>query len=241
MARQEVTVAQRIITVSEFSRSRIESVFPRARGSVDVIPNGPGLSPLTVEEPLEAAVLSPFALFVGGIQRNKNLGRLIAAFRDLHDDSLQLVIAGPPSNDVRRTERMLRGGDNIRWIGQPTDGQLAWLYRHAEMLVLPTLYEGFGLPFLEAMAAGTPVLGPSSGAAAEVIGGAGYLVDPLEVAAIRDGIRRLRQDPVLRLTLIEAGKVRAQGYSWERAAQATHDVYLDAIRGPMASHPEPRA
>src|SRR6185437_15832354 len=115
----------------------------------------------------------------------------------------------------------------VLFAGYVADDDLPALYAGADVFALPALYEGFGLPVLEAMAAGTPVLTSNVGATAEVAGDAALLVDPLSVAAIRDGLRALLTDAGLRDDLRARGRRRAAQFSWERAAAETLALYRE--------------
>ena len=123
------------------------------------------------------------------------------------------------------TSASSRKRDHIRVLGWVDDGLLASLYRRALALAFPSLYEGFGLPILEAMALGTPVLTSDFGAMSEVAGGAAELVDAYDVQSIRQGLSRLARDRPRRTQLRQLGFRRASEFSWTRTAQATLDIY----------------
>jgi alpha-1,3-rhamnosyl/mannosyltransferase len=117
------------------------------------------------------------------------------------------------------------------------------LFAGADLLLYPTLYEGFGLPVVEAMACGTPVLTSSTSALQEIAGGYAYLVDPLDVDAIARGIVLLTTDPKVRSDFVELGRKRARDFSWDKAAERTLEVYADALasgaRKPAAGNRKP--
>ncbi len=177
----------------------------------------------------------PYVLYMGINKPHKNLGRLIAAWA-LLPVSLRhthcLVIAGP--KDTRHTglQKAIEAhgvSASVRLIGRVREEDMAPLYGGATAFVFPSLYEGFGLPVLEAMACGTPVACSSTPSVAEVAGDAGILFDPLDVAGIRDALSRLLADAELRSRLREAGLGRAAEFSWERTARRTLEVLRRTI------------
>jgi glycosyltransferase involved in cell wall biosynthesis len=171
----------------------------------------------------------PYFLFVGTLQPRKNLERLLAAFDRVAVDRVDVVLAlvGAGGWQPDRLERALasvRARDRVRLLGYVPDDDLPSLFRGSLGLAFPSLYEGFGLPALEAMACGAPVLTSSTSSLPEVVGEAGLLVDPLNVDAIAAGLARLADDPGLRRELGQRGIERASGFTWERAAQETLSV-----------------
>jgi glycosyltransferase involved in cell wall biosynthesis len=171
----------------------------------------------------------PYVLFVGTVEPRKNLPRVIDAFRRLGRDDVLLVLAGPRGwkEDVADA---VDGG--VRWVGAVPRGDLAGLYAGAAAFVYPSLLEGFGLPVLEAMAQGTPVVTSAGTATAEVAGDAAVLVDPLDADAIAAAIDRLLRDAGLSDRLRSAGRVRAGAFTWERSAAAAAAVYAEAAGAP---------
>jgi glycosyltransferase involved in cell wall biosynthesis len=196
--------ARLVITVSEFSRQEIEAVLGV---EATVIPNG-------VDERFKPSEdTGAYALVVGTQIARKNLAALNAAARALADHGIELVAAGSGRGYMRAEDT------TIRQLGYVPDDDLPALYAKARLLLMPSLYEGFGLPALEAMASGTPVVASNRGALPETCGDAALLVDPEDqqalaeaaVAAVTDEYERLR----------EAGPARAARFTWERAARAT--------------------
>ena len=170
----------------------------------------------------------PYVFFCGTVEPRKNLRRVIDAYRLLDHRDLELVLAGPLGwkEDVRPLLDGLRG--RARWLGFVPSKNLGPLYAGATVVVYPSLREGFGLPVLEAMAQGAPVV-TSAGTATEEVGGeAGLLVDPLDVDAIADAIERIADDPDLARRLGEAGRRRAAAYTWDRTAKLMRAVYAEA-------------
>jgi glycosyltransferase involved in cell wall biosynthesis len=205
--------ARRIIAVSEFTASELESVLGIPREKVRVVPNAVD----GVFAAGGARAEGDYVLAVGTLEPRKNLQRVIEATDRL---GLELRVVGAEgwgAVDPR--------GDRVTWQGEVADEELARQYRGAMCLVYPSLYEGFGIPVLEAMACGTPVVTSAGGATEEVAGGAAVLVDPLDVAAVAAGIERAigRRDE-----LRARGLERAREFSWDASARRTLAVYADA-------------
>jgi glycosyltransferase involved in cell wall biosynthesis len=176
-----------------------------------------------------------FILSVGTIEPRKNYPRLLAAYRRLRRESVpvivggragvpELVIAGRPGWAYGDTLKRIKSEPGVRYLGHVDDQTLTALYRSAAVLAFPSLYEGFGLPLLEAMANGLPAVAGNAGALPELAAGAAVLVDPEDVTSIADGLERVLADAALRRELSAAGKRRAADFTWERAAAATRDV-----------------
>jgi glycosyltransferase involved in cell wall biosynthesis len=174
-------------------------------------------------------------LYVGTIEPRKNLPTLIDAFAERRRSgelSHQLVCVGPYgwlSRGINEQIARANVGDAIKFTGYVPFEDLPALYSLAEMFVYPSMYEGFGLPVVEAMACGVPVLTSSTSALQEIAGGYAYLVDPMDVDAIARGIADLATDPARRAEFAELGKRRARDFSWDRAAEATLKVYAEAL------------
>ncbi len=172
-----------------------------------------------------------FVLYAGNIKPHKNLVRLIEAFDDLRRsgfDDLKLLIIGDEISKLpalRRAVHRHKLHKQVRFLGYLPDETLAILYRLAAVFVFPSLYEGFGLPPLEAMASGAPVVTSNVSSLPEVAGDAAVLVDPYDVDSIVDGIRRVLTDPALADELRRKGPVRAREFSWERSVARTRDLY----------------
>ena len=213
--------AERIIAVSEDTAADLQRMLRVPARKITVIHNG-------VESALFAprASLSPFpfpyVLFVGTPQPRKNLARLCAAVRLLarrgHD--LKLVVAGSDGwGESPLTD------PEVIFAGRVDDATLAALYQHAECLALVSLHEGFGLPALEAMAAGCPVVAARAGALPEIVGGAAVLVDPLDTESIASGILEARGQS--RQRILAAAVTRVEAFSWARTAELTVAVYKE--------------
>jgi glycosyltransferase involved in cell wall biosynthesis len=170
----------------------------------------------------------PYVLFVGTLEPRKNLRRVVEAFRRLRRDDLELVLAGPRGwKELPPDRRSLEG---VRWLGPVPREDLRALYAAARVVVYPSLAEGFGLPVLEALAAGAPVVTSAGTSMEEVAGDAVVLVDPLDVDAIGTGIARVLDDAELETELRSRGPSRAAGFSWDRSAALAVDVYAEAAR-----------
>ncbi len=175
-----------------------------------------------------------YVLSVGTLEPRKNHARLIRAFEQLGADDTELVLVGGPGWRSRSAERAIEASParaRIRRLGPVPTPDLTALYRGATVFAYPSLYEGFGLPVLEAMAAGTPVLTSDVSSLPEVAGDAALVVDPRSVDAIRTGLARLLDHPSLRDRLAEAGREREATFTWERAARETLEVYRAALGG----------
>ncbi len=218
--------ADRIIAVSHATADDLDRFYGRGK-NVSVVHHGVDLERFSQSvRNSEAKVpdtLKPYVLFVGQIQPRKNIVRLVEAFERLaeQDRELHLVIAGghgwlqePILQRIKQSPQYMR----IKVLGPVADDHLPGLYAHAEVFVLPSLYEGFGMPVLEAMAAGCPVVTSTVSSLPEVAGEAAVLVDSTSVPAIADGIQRARQH---RSELIARGRQRAAEFTWEKTARAT--------------------
>ncbi len=201
--------ARRLIAVSEFTRGEIVELVGIPEERIRVIPNAVG-EEFVAEGPAESG---DYVLAVGTLEPRKNLGAAQQAARRL---GVELRVVGAQG----------WGGVEVNgWLGRVSDEELAALYRGARCLVYPSLYEGFGIPVLEAMACGTPVVTSAGGATEEVAGGAAVLVDPHDPAAIAAGVEEAssRRDE-----LRARGLERAAQFSWNRVAAETRAVYEDA-------------
>jgi glycosyltransferase involved in cell wall biosynthesis len=250
LARIDRTLARaaRIIVVSDSTRRDLLEFYPVAPERVSVIHHGvdrevfaPAPAEAVGEVRARFRVDGPYLLALGGIEPRKNLPNLVEAFAALPSDVRPaLVVAGGEVAWNPEGRRLLEGalskvpGDVRRRVvlaGYVSEPEKVALLSGAEALVCPSLYEGFGLPLLEAMACGTPVLTSDVSALPEVAGDAALLVDPREVDSIRQGLERLLRDEELRRTLARAGAERAATFTWERTARSTADVLHQAGEG----------
>ena len=218
--------AHRVLTVSEFSRTQILNWTGLPEERVINVGNG-------VDYPFQQfgdryRPGFPYILYVGNHRPHKNLDRLFAAFRDIDAPKLRLLLTGAASPEMAARLEHTGLANRIGFLGTISDERLATMYRGAKLLVLPSLSEGFGLPALEAMACGVPVVASNAGALPEVLGGTGVLVDPLDVADIRAGIERVLDDSSLLLKMHRLGLQRATKYRWEQVGAAVCKVLREA-------------
>jgi glycosyltransferase involved in cell wall biosynthesis len=228
----------RVLTVSETSKRDILRFFSVPDDKVTVIPNAIderfGTAPAEdeVRRVRERYQLSDeFVLYTGNIKPHKNVDRLIEAFHQLREEGfghLRLLIIGDEISthpSLRRAVHRWKLHKHVRFLGFVPDQTLAVLYRLAAVFVFPSLYEGFGLPPLEAMASGTPVVTSNVSSLPEVVGDAAVLIDPLDPAAIASGIRQVLTDPALRARLVARGLDRARAFSWEASVRQVREIY----------------
>jgi glycosyltransferase involved in cell wall biosynthesis len=174
-------------------------------------------------------------LYAGNIKPHKNLERLIEAFYLLRRegaDHVKLLIIGDEISKyatLRRAVHRYKLHQHVRFFGFVPDRTLAVLYRLAAVFVFPSLYEGFGLPPLEAMASGTPVITSNVSSLPEVVGDAAVLIDPYDPSAIQQAIRRVLTEPGLREELRARGLARVKEFSWERSVRRIRDVYDEVL------------
>jgi glycosyltransferase involved in cell wall biosynthesis len=231
--------AQRVITVSELCRAQIIEHYRVPPDKVVSIPNAAGPAAVPVTEAAADQLLTglgidskrPYVLAVGNLQPRKNLIRLISAIRGMVTSGLDidLVIVGPEHFRVEEVLAAAREvADRIKFTGYITDQQLAACYSRAAVFAFPSLFEGFGIPAIEAMAHGVPVVCSNAGAFPEVCGDAAIYFDPLDVDSMADALTRVITDSELRLDLARKGRARERQFSWVRSAQSTLAVYREA-------------
>ena len=184
-------------------------------------------------EPYEALPFKEFIMYVGQQPDYKNVRRLIEAHQQLlatHPD-LGLVLVGRmnPDTVANKTWSEVKGYKNVHFTGFITDPQRDWLFTKALAYVFPSRMEGFGLPPLEAMAYGTPVVSSNASCMPEVLGDAAEYFDPLNVSDIASAIERVISNPELRQDLIARGRGQVAKYSWERMAKETHAIYMAVL------------
>lgn len=212
MTQRALQKAVRVLTVTEAARKAILETFDCEAGKIVVTPNG--VDEVFFSDGPRAE--GRYFLFVGNDKPHKNVARLVEAFASLRcGETTRLVLAGG---------EFARFGDvpGVVAPGFVTVPELAALYRGAIALVMPSLDEGFGLPVVEAMAAGTPVIASGIPALVEVTGGAASFVDPFSIESIADAMRSVTREHV------EAARVRAAQFTWRRCAEKTREAYLCA-------------
>ena len=230
--------ATRVLTVSESSKRDIQRFVDIPSSKVDVIYNSYdprfGVEPDadTVNRVRERYQLhDDFVLYAGNVKPHKNLERLIEAFHIIRErglDHVKLVLIGDEISKytaLRRAIHRHQLHNYVRFLGYLPEETLAVMYRLAGVFVFPSLYEGFGLPPLEAMASGTPVVTSNVSSLPEVAGDAAVLVDPYDATAIADGIYRVLTDNNLRSELRRRGPERAKQFSWESSVRRVREIY----------------
>jgi glycosyltransferase involved in cell wall biosynthesis len=220
--------ALRVLTVSEFSRSRLAARLGVPAQRIAVLPNGADHLESLAEDPGLAARAGlagqPFLMAVGSASPSKNLPRLVKAFaRSGLSGRVLLVVIGGTNAEVFASED-LPTVEGVRYLGPIDDAGLKALYGQALALVQPSLYEGFGLPPLEAMACGCAVAAAKAAALPEVCGDAAIYFDPLSEQDIADAMQRLAEDESLRSSLRCAGRARAARFSWHAAARQLREL-----------------
>jgi glycosyltransferase involved in cell wall biosynthesis len=248
-ARRALARADRVLAVSQASKRDLANNFGLREDKIEVIYNA--VDDLFLREPAPAdadAVLArhditgPYVLYAGNIKRQKNLPRLIEAFAvakgELADDpryaQLKLLLIGDAlteQSDLRRAVVRSRVRGDVRFLGFVPQTVLRVFYKRASAFLFPSLYEGFGLPPLEAMAHGTPVLTSNVSSMPEVFGTAALLVNPENVFDIARGIRQILTDDDLRASLVERGYDLVRRFSWERSAAQVLCVYENVLAG----------
>jgi len=209
--------------VSEYSKREISAWAQVSEEKIVNVGNGVG-HPFTLEGPRHDPGYL-YLLYVGSHKPHKNLSRLLKAYGISGvSREVKLVMTGKASSSLRSQIREARLEGRVEFIESANNGELACLYRGALAFVFPSLYEGFGLPPLEAMACGIPVLTSNVCSLPEVVGDAGVLADPLDVEAIADGMCRLVGDDDLRADLRRKGLLRAKEFSWASVANRTQRV-----------------
>ena len=230
--RMALAQADTVLTVSQYSKQCIERMFhlPAQRISVLYEAASPRFRRLTTESAQE-----PFLLYVGGISPNKNLATLIRAFHRLktHKGVVKLILVGDFKGDNFKScytdlQRLVTELDlerDVHFAGYVPDEELIALYNRARAFVMPSFDEGFGLPAVEAMACGTPVIVSSGNSLSEVTGDAGLVVDPHDEAGLAEAMDRVLSNPDFAAALSQKSLARAAGFSWENAAATLLDVF----------------
>ena len=235
--------ASRVITVSEASKRDIVELLHAPAGKIEVVYNGFDERLASPSDEDKARVRdrfqldAPFVLYAGNIKPHKNVDRLIEAFAQLRQrgmDQVKLLIIGDDISKYSNLRRLVHRHQlhqQVRFLGFVSTDTLAALYQLAQVFVFPSLYEGFGLPPLEAMANGTPVITSNVSSLPEVVDDAALLIDPMDAGGIADAMYRVLNDPALRADLIRRGHDRVKAFSWTTSVTRTHEIYMDVVRG----------
>jgi len=231
----------RVITISEFAREDLVEAFDLdpERISVTYL----GVDPIFLTAPDHAVIehtlerygiTPPYCMYLGALEPRKNLVRLVRAFARLLEvePEYNLVLVGHKGwahERVFDVVEELGVADHVRWLGQVSDEDAPLLLKGADIMAYPSLYEGFGLPALEGMAAGVPVLSSDSHALREVCGDGALLVDPYDEDALFEGLRTLALDRGEANEIAERGRKRAQQFTWKSCGEATLAAYRAAL------------
>lgn len=226
-------IANRLIADSHFTRSEILTVLPKTRRKIDVVYLA---SSLRADKPiLPNPLSSPYFLFVGSYEPRKNLQRLLQAYlqyRKVNQSPFDLVIAGSDQWGTFSVSDFIQRNDLqscVRLFQHVDDGVLSALYAHARALVLVSLYEGFGLPLVEAMQWGVPLIASNNSAVAEIAGNAALLVDPLNVGDITQALNQMTDDQATREKLSHYSRIRGQQFSWKEAASNIMNLMIEGL------------
>lgn len=224
-----------VITVSEFSKSQLVKVLGIPRDKVTVTHNAvkkktTAVLPFT-DLQQRCGIRRPYVLGLSSFSPHKNMAALVEAFVLVKEEGfaeLQLVLAGHPPRDQERLQALIHRlelQDDVLFTGYLSDQVLYSLYTHAKLFVFPSLYEGFGIPLLEAFVYETPVAASCAGSLPEIAADAALYFDPLNVEEMAGTIMRLLQDEGLRDALVAKGREKVREFTWEKSARQTLEVY----------------
>ncbi|BBO88327.1 mannosyltransferase [Desulfosarcina ovata subsp. ovata] len=222
-----IPAVDHIICVSENTKKDVMKIFGVPSDRIDVVYHASDLSWAKCE-PVLRQNNAPYFLYVGHRYCYKNVPRLLQAISTIRSGfpGVQLIFTGDPFTDKELQMMAALGlSEAVQHVGRVSDPQLAGLYYEAVALVYPSLYEGFGLPVLEAMSCKCPVIASNSSSIPEVAGDAGLLIDPLETDALADAMKRVLANPALRAKMVDRGLQRSRLFSWEKAVEKTISVY----------------
>lgn len=228
----------KIITISEYSKQELINLYNIKEEKIEVIYHG--IDNIFSQEVDQKSLQifkdkyqldHPFLLFVGGINLRKNLKIVLEAYNSLSNSfkkEFKIILVGKAGAEAEGTRRLIQTlglNESVRIIGKVSDKELPLFYKSASLFVFPSLNEGFGLPVIEAMAAGCPVISSNATCLPEISGGAALLLDPLRVEEWRDGIASVLSDQQLSQDLVKSGIVRAGQFNWQDSAKKHLEVY----------------
>ena len=227
--------SDRILAVSEFSRQELYQLLRVPKEKVSVVYNAPALSEEVADaEPLFSrhGISKPYILYVGTLEPRKNLMRLMQAFEKLKQTEgipHQLVLAGGKGWNSEDILEHAQKNPDILTIGYVTNAEKNALYQNASLFAFPSLYEGFGIPPLEAMHFGCPVVCANAASLPEVVGDAAEMVDPMEVDSIAEGMLRVLTDESHRADLVQKGYIQAKKFNWEDSANKLMQICREVL------------
>jgi glycosyltransferase involved in cell wall biosynthesis len=222
--------ADHVITISNAAKNDLCEFYNYPSSQISV--SHPSFFELAQHQPTDLTTLGltkPFILYIGTLEPRKNLSRLIDAYLNLPAElkaQYDLVFAGGKG---WKSEALLEKVKQIKYLGYVDDATAYTLLKQATLFAFPSLYEGFGLPILEAMNLGTPVLTSIDPACKETAGGAAYLVNPLDTNDIKEGLVKFLTNAALRQEFINKGLVRVQNFSWDRSAKQYLEVFKKVL------------
>jgi glycosyltransferase involved in cell wall biosynthesis len=240
LCRANLTRAAMVITISEHVKQDILRNFDVNPNRIRVIPNGVDLrfTPRTADSMFRAKYDLPkrYVLFVGQTTPNKNIRRgidAISVVRATYGTDVQFIVAGLPGDEDAALKKYVESNhlqDAVRFLGYVDDSDLPQLYANASVFLFPSISEGFGIPPLEAMRCGIPVVAAHASCLPEILGDAAIWADPLSVGSIAAGLRSALEDEKVRTEAIAKGLSRAEQFSWEKMALETVKVYREVGR-----------
>ena len=228
--------SDKIIAVSEFTKRELQELMDVPEEKIEVVPSAPSMHENVAADYADVAlkygIRNEYILFVGTIEPRKNIIRMLKAFDNLKAEKKiteQLVLAGGngwEDREIYNELSHLKNKSDVIVTGFVDGATKNTLYQHAKAFVFPSIYEGFGIPPLEAMKHGCPTVCANVASLPEVVGDAAYLVDPFDVESIAEGICTVLHDDLLRASLINNGRIQAEKYSWENTTKS----FLEVIR-----------
>ncbi len=238
LTRRSCQKAKRIVTISEAGRQDVHHQFGIALDKIDVVPPGVDSSFVPLSESEVKAfrehqqLPKQFVLHVGTLQPRKNLLILIEAMAQIKRPEITLVLAGGKGwyyKDIFARVQKLGLENQVRFTGYVSETDLPLWYNAASMLIYPSFYEGFGMPALEAMACGTPVVVANNSSLPEVVGEAGRLFDPDDIQALAEHIVTVLDDQEIVATMRQKGMKQARLYNWSESGQKLNSIYMKAL------------
>jgi len=231
MIPRAVRSAPIVITISSSVRDELVARLGIDPSAIVITP--PPIEPMERQVETASQAQTPYFLFVGGMEPRKNFNRVAEAFETVKGrTAARLVVVG---NEGRRWDRSQSQQDGVEFLGYVPKERLATLYSNATALVYPSLYEGFGIPILEAMSVGCPVITSHQGSPADLSGGAAVLVDPTQTGAIADAMLKVLEDPELRDDLAQKGRGRAAIYPWAKSTDELIERLEETTKGRRGS------